>query len=103
MGDRWLFAWYLVAACTSLVATILLLAPAWGAEAGSTGGDSVKTKGSTLIPFPFYLYSPETKSGVGVLVTYFHRPPGATEDQKPSTYSANFVVTQRKQVVTGLG
>ena len=103
MGDRWLFASHLAAACTSLVATILLSATAWGAEAGSTGGDSVKTKGSTLIPFPFYIYSPETKSGVGLLVTYFHRPPGATEDQKPSTYSANFVITQRKQVVTGLG
>jgi len=32
---------------------------------GEDPGDSLETKGSTLIPFPFYMYSPETKSGVG--------------------------------------
>jgi outer membrane protein assembly factor BamA len=63
----------------------------------------VKTKGSTLIPFPFYMYSPETKSGFGIVITYFRRPHGATEDQKPSTYSANFIITQRKQVAVGSG
>jgi outer membrane protein assembly factor BamA len=49
------------------------------------------------------MYSPETKSGVGVVITYFRRPHGASEDQKPSTYSANFIITQRKQVVVGVG
>ena len=82
-------------------ATMVLSVPSWGAEADS--GDSVKTKGNTLIPFPFFMYSPETKVGVGIAITYFRRPHGATEDQKPSTYSANFIITQRKQVVVGTG
>jgi len=89
------------AAALVWLATILFSVPSWGAETDS--GDSVKTKRSTLIPFPFYMYSPETKSGVGIVITYFRRPHGATEDQKPSTYSANFIITQRKQVVVGSG
>ena len=116
MEARRLRSWNPGAACRSLprslpsrtvalltLATILLSAPAWAAEEGSTDGDSLKTKGSTLIPFPFYMYSPETKSGVGIVITYFRRPHGATEDQKPSTYSASFIITQRKQVVLGAG
>src|SRR5262245_59899599 len=81
------------AAALLAMATILPSARAWAADERSTGGDgdSSKTRGSTLIPFPFYMYSPETKSGVGVVVTYFHRPRGATEEQKPSTYSASFI------------
>src|SRR5262245_2778387 len=91
------------AAALLAVATILPSAPSWAAQELSTSGDSSRTKGSTLIPFPFYMYSPETKSGVGVVVTYFHRPEGATEAQKPSTYSASFIITQRKQVAAGMG
>jgi outer membrane protein assembly factor BamA len=72
-------------------------------EERSTGGDSVKAKGNTLIPFPFYTYSPETKSAIGVVITYFRRPPGATENQRPSTYSGSFIITQRKQVMVGAG
>jgi outer membrane protein assembly factor BamA len=85
----------------ALVASTLFLlaAPAWGAEGDS--GDSLKTKRNTLIPFPFYMYSPETKSGVGIVITYFRRPHGASEDQKPSKYSAGFIITQRKQVLVG--
>ena len=89
------------AAALICLATIPLAVASWAAESDSS--DSVKTKRSTLIPFPFYMYSPETKSGVGIVITYFRRPHGATEDQKPSAYSANFIITQRKQVVVGAG
>ena len=86
-----------------VLTAILVSMPAWGAEEASTGADSLKAKGNTLIPFPFYMYSPETKSGIGMVITYFRRPRGALENQKPSTYSAFFTVTQRKQVVVGTG
>ena len=89
------------AAALLMLTTIHLSVPSWGAE--KDPGDSLETKGSTLIPFPFYMYSPETKSGVGLVISYFRRPHGATEDQKPNTYSANFIITQRKQVVVGAG
>jgi outer membrane protein assembly factor BamA len=89
------------AAALIWLTTILLAVPTRGADGDSR--DSLTTRGSTLIPFPFYMYSPETKSGVGMVITYFRRPLGAPEDGKPSTYSANFIVTQRKQVVVGAG
>ena len=87
------------AAALVWLTTISLSAPSWGADGDSR--DSLKTMGSTVIPFPFYMYSPETKSGVGIVITYFRRPRGATEDQKPSTYSGNFIITQREQIVVG--
>ena len=83
--------------------TIQTATPAWSAVDDSTQVDSLRTTGSTFIPFPFYMYSPETKSGLGIVLTYFRRPQGATEIEKPSTYSGSFVITQRKQVAVSAG
>jgi len=65
--------------------------------------DSTAIRGSSLIPLPFYMYSPETRSGGGVVITYLHRRPDATAEDKPSTYSANVIFTQRRQFSLGLG
>jgi outer membrane protein assembly factor BamA len=59
--------------------------------------------GSAIIPFPFYFYSPETKSGGGIAVTYLTRPEGAGFQAKPSSYSAIVLFTQRKQFVASAG
>ena len=79
--------------------TILLGAPSWGAEESPGSEDSLQAKGNTFIPFPFYMYSPETKSAGGVVTTFLRRPDGARRDWKPSSYTATFVFTQKKQVV----
>jgi hypothetical protein len=63
--------------------------------------DSTKAPRSSLIPFPFYMYSPETKSGVGIVLTHLHRPGNAGADEKPSIHSATVMFTQRKQLVIG--
>jgi outer membrane protein assembly factor BamA len=86
-----------------LALTTALAVPDWSAAQDAAASDSSKSTGSTFIPFPFYMYSPETKSGIGIVITYFRRPHDAPANERPSTYSASFVITQRKQVAVGAG
>lgn len=74
-----------------------------GAEAAERSAAAsepgAKTRGSTIVPLPFFLHTPETKSGGGVILTYFHRAADAAPGSPPSTYRTVFMITQRKQLV----
>lgn len=90
-----------IAALLALLAFLEL--PEAGQAQEAAEEDSVQAKSATLIPFPFYMYSPETKSGGGIVVNYFRTPRGSRQENKPSTYSASFIFTQRSQIAVGLG
>lgn len=73
------------------------------AETGSAPDSSVTEQpGNTLIPFPFFIYTPETKTGGGVALTYTTRS-GEMAGERPSTYDAFVLYTQRSQYSLSLG
>lgn len=65
-------------------------------SADEVAADSAESRGNTLIPIPFYFYSPETESGFGALMSYLFRPDG-TPDDRPSSLTAIFVYTTKSQ------
>lgn len=65
--------------------------------------DSVHTPGTSVIPFPFMFYQPETRIGVGgTVVTMFRLSDGEGPEQ-PSTFSPLALFTQKKQIVAMVG
>ncbi len=94
----------IAARAAGIVMSMVILGSSTGAGATpSAEEDTTTVPSATLIPFPFYMYSPETKSGVGVVVTYLRRSPDGPADQKPAFHSASVLLTQRKQLVVGVG
>ncbi len=61
------------------------------------GAAEPQQPGNTFIPFPFYFYTPETKSGGGVAASYITRPAGAAAEDRPSQYGLIGLITQRSQ------
>jgi outer membrane protein assembly factor BamA len=57
---------------------------------------------NTLIPIPFYFYTPETESGFGALTSYYFRTDGSPA-ARPSTLTLMFVYTTKKQASVLLG
>jgi len=47
------------------------------------GEEEPQPTGNTFIPFPFYFYTPETKSGGGLALSYFSRLLGLTSHREP--------------------
>jgi outer membrane protein assembly factor BamA len=70
-----------------------------GESTHATQADSASSPGTSIIPFPFVFYTPETKVGFGgTLITMFRLSQGGGQDQ-PSSLSPIFVYTQKKQIV----
>ena len=67
---------------------------AGAAESGDEGDDS------TLIPFPFLYYTPETKTAFGATVAYYFQTSRDTTRNWPSSISPVVIYTQRKQFIT---
>lgn len=67
--------------------------------AGNAVGQESEERGTSIIPFPFVFYQPETKMGVGgTVVTMFHLS-SETEQEQPSSLSPIFAYTQKNQII----
>jgi outer membrane protein assembly factor BamA len=74
-----------------------------GAATNQTTPDSADAPGTSIIPFPFVFYTPETKIGFGgTVITMFRLSESGTQAQ-PSSISPIFVYTQKKQLIAMLG
>ena len=75
--------------------------PAGGANRSAP--DTADARGTSIIPFPFVFYTPETKTGFGgTVITMFRLSESGTQEQ-PSSISPIFVYTQKKQLIAMLG
>ncbi len=81
---------------TLLILTSCNIAPAENADTLS-GHEINESKKSSLIGFPIFFYTPETKFAGGAAAGYIRRPdyPG----NKPSTAITNLVYTQKNQII----
>ncbi len=73
-----------------------------GNSSTAVQGDSADVSGTSIIPFPFVFYTPETKFGFGGTVITMFRMSQATGQDQPSSLSPIFVYTQKKQIVAML-
>jgi outer membrane protein assembly factor BamA len=62
-----------------------------------------ETLKSILIPVPILFYTPETEFGFGAALSYIHRAPGSTIEDRPSFFNAALIFTTRSQVLAALG
>lgn len=68
------------------------------AAASEAPADSVLVDGSrTLVPFPFYFYSPETGSGGGASLSVITRAPGSHASARPSNLGLIALYTENRQ------
>ena len=75
--------------------------PAGGANRSAP--DTAETPGTSIIPFPFVFYTPETKIGFGgTVITMFRLSESGTQEPA-SSISPIFVYTQKKQLIAMLG
>ena len=54
--------------------------------------------GTSIFPFPFVFYQPETKFGFGGTVITMFRMPSDGEQEQPSTFSPLLLYTQKRQL-----
>ena len=73
----------------------------WRGE--STRPDSADAPGTSIIPFPFVFYTPETKIGFGGTVITMFRLSESAGTRQPSSISPIFVYTQKQQLIAMLG
>jgi outer membrane protein assembly factor BamA len=91
-----------------LLVLCICAAEAFGQGSGSADSSGVQAdtlvpSGTSIIPFPFVFYTPETKVGFGgTVITLFRLSQGTSQDQ-PSRFSPLFIYTQKKQIVALLG
>ena len=65
--------------------------------------DTADAPGTSIIPFPFVFYTPETKIGFGgTVITMFRLSESGTQEPA-SSISPIFVYTQKKQLIAMLG
>ena len=69
--------------------------------AGET--ETEEEHGSTLIPFPFVYYTPETETAFGATVGYYFRTSRDSTRDWPSSLAPIVIYTQKKQFITALG
>jgi outer membrane protein assembly factor BamA len=75
--------------------------PAGGANRSAP--DTADARGTSIIPFPFVFYTPETKIGFGgTLITMFRLSESGIQEPA-SSISPIFVYTQKKQLIAMLG
>jgi len=73
-----------------------------GVVENRTVSDTASTSGTSIIPFPFVFYTPETKIGFGGTVITMFRLSEGGEQEQPSNISPIFVYTQKKQIIAML-
>ena len=94
----------------SFVCVVLIYSLMGGLSGQSTVGennrlsqDTTVAPGTSIIPFPFVFYTPETKTGFGGTVITMFRLSESGAQEQPSRLSPFFVYTQKKQIVAMLG
>ena len=76
-----------------------LVASAFGPNQVAAQSDSTDGPGTSIIPFPFIFYTPETKMGFGGTVVTMFRLSEGGEQEQPSSLSPIFVYTQKNQII----
>lgn len=61
--------------------------------------DSLNRKRSGFIPLPILMYSPETRIGAGVALSYYFRARQKDRTGRPSLIMPSFIYTQEKQII----
>lgn len=70
-----------------------------GGPASARSRDSGSAGGTTLIPFPFFYYTPETSTAFGVTLLYFMSGPRSAERVQPSLIQPTVIYTLKKQII----
>jgi outer membrane protein assembly factor BamA len=79
---------------------LVVLLPVKLVSQSAEGSDSARTAQSGIYPLPIFFYTPETGFAGGAAAMYIRRDSAVP---RASSLSANFIYTQRKQIITSLG
>lgn len=96
-GAGWVLLLLVLPACGAAVA-----AEEPGAESVAESAAPMAPRGDTYIPFPFYFYTPETKSGGGASLSVYLRSDNAAAATRPTRIGVICIVTARSQYMTGV-
>ncbi|MFQ6046932.1 MAG: BamA/TamA family outer membrane protein [Gemmatimonadales bacterium] len=61
--------------------------------------DSGAERTSSLVPFPFFFYTPETSTAFGVTLLYYFGGPASGDRIQPSLVQPTFIYTLKKQII----